>query len=260
MKGGSQFQFNLPDHGLLYVIGLPFFLIGLFGLANKKTAKNKLLLSWLFLAPIASSLTREAPHTLRAIIMFPVLILITAYGLASFSYWLLVKKIPQWVVFVFYFFFLFIFAKDYYSSYFNEYPIKYSWSWQYGYEQVIDYAKDNYGEYDKIIITKKYGEPHEFLLFYWPWSPREYREDKNLIRFFQSDWYWVDRFDKFYFVNDWGIPTTNDNFKLESGGEFNCRNEKCLLITSPGNYPGGWTKLQTTQFLDGNSAFEIYEN
>ena len=79
--------------------------------------------------------------------------------------------------------------------------------------------KENYDKYDKIIITKKHGEPHEFLLFFWPWDSQKYQDDPNLIRFEQSNWFWVDRFDKFYFVNDWEIPKEEGVFVLESEKE-----------------------------------------
>jgi hypothetical protein len=139
--------------------------------------------------------------------------------------------------------------------------MNYSWSWQYGYKEVVEYIKDVYQDYDKIIITKKYGEPHEFILFLWPWDPGAYQNDPNLVRFDQTNWYWVDRFDKFYFVNDWDIPKESDeNFILESGEEFDCKNSRCLLVTSPSNYQKDWQLLKTIYFLDGKPAFEIMEN
>ena len=147
-------------------------------------------------------------------------------------------------------------AENYLTSYFTEYRKNFSWSWQYGYKEIVNYAKDNYQKYDKIVITKKYGEPHEYFLFFMKWDPAKYVADKNAIKFFQSNWYWVDRFDKFYFANDWQVK----ELKLESGGKIDCFRVRCLLITSPGNYPGGWKKLKTVDFLDGKPAFEIYEN
>ena len=155
------------------------------------------------------------------------------------------------------------FVCNYLTLYHKDYREKYSWSWQYGYEQVVKYSKDNYDSYDRIIVSKKYGEPHEFFLFYWPWDTAKYSGDPNLIRFHQSNWYWVDRFDKFYFVNDWEVVRPqNYEFILESGSVVDCRPEDvdCLLVTSPGNVPDGWTKLETIYFLDGKSAFEIYDN
>ena len=109
---------------------------------------------------------------------------------------------------------------------------------------------------DKIIITKKYGEPHEYFLFFFGWDPAKYQNDSVAIRFFQSNWYWVDGFDKFYFVNDWQVK----DLITESKVKIDCNKIKCLLITSPGNTPVSWRKIETINFLDGKPAFEIYEN
>ena len=78
----------------------------------------------------------------------------------------------------------------------------------------------------------------------------------------QSGWYWVDGFDKFYFVNDWQVSGAegSNQFTLESKGKVDCKNPKCLLVTSPGNVPSGWKKVETINFLDGSPAFELYEN
>ena len=140
---------------------------------------------------------------------------------------------------------------NYWKVYFGWYRRDYSWSWQYGYKQAAGFIKENYSQYDKIIMTKKYGEPHEFILFYWPWDPKSYNNDSNLVRYFQANWYWVDSFDKFEFVSDWEVK---ENTKYQTP------NTKYLLITSPGNYSEGWRKIETIYFLDGKPAFEILEN
>ncbi len=259
-KGGSNYQFSLPNHGLIYLINLPFFLIGIFALIKKKIKKGAILLAWILLAPIPSSLTRESPHVLRSIFMIPVPMILTSFGL--FYVWGLLKKNIKALASFFYFLLIFLSFENYVTYYYSSYRNEYSWSWQYGYAQVVDFVKANYTKYDKIIISKKYGEPHEFVLFYWPWEPQKYQKDENLIRFYQSNWYWVDRFDKFYFVNDWEIVNKNSGkeFELESGGIVDCTMEKCLLITSPDNKPLGWKLKDKILFLDGKGAFEFYEN
>ena len=148
------------------------------------------------------------------------------------------------------------FAEKYLFNYFINYRINYSWSWQYGYQQVVDFTKEHYSEYDKVIVTKKYGEPHEYFLFFLKYDPAKYLSDPNAIKFFQSNWYWVDRFDKIYFVNDWQVK----ELVTESKVKIDCTKVKCLLITSPNNYPYGWHKIKTANFLDGNPAFEMYAN
>jgi hypothetical protein len=265
-EGGSNYQFNILKHGLLYLIDIPFLLIGIIYLIKRRDKSSALILGWFFLGPIAASLTREAPHTLRAITMLPSPIIIIAIGFtATASYFKRKFSVKNNFIIIIFIFMLGAFLWRYLNQYFGDYRRNYPWSWQYGYSQVVDYIKQNYGKYDKIVITKKYGEPHEFLLFYWQWNPDTYQKDPDKIRFFQTNWYWVDRFDKFYFVNDWQINEENSGnftFNLESKSLVYCtpRMYDCLLITSPGNVPDGWTKLDTVNYLDGNPAFEIYEN
>lgn len=253
-KGGSNYQFSIPGKGLIYWTEFVPFIFGIFWLFLRKEKSSYLVLFWLLFSPIPSALTNEAPHVLRVITMLPMPMVVSALGLNWIT-----GKIPK--KFRFYFLLIYItlvlgFLENYLINYFVSYRNNYSFSWQYGYKEVMNYIKDNYSSYDKIIITKKYGEPHEFLLFYLKWNPLEYNSDPNLIRFYQSGWYWVDRFDKFYFVNDWQVR----EMKLESGGNVDCNQVKCLLITSPGNYPNNWKKLSTINFLDGKPAFEVLDN
>jgi 4-amino-4-deoxy-L-arabinose transferase-like glycosyltransferase len=259
LSGGSHYQFSIPGRGLLYIVTFPFLVIGvLFVLKRSSLDKEyRLVLIWLFVAPIAASVTREQMHVLRSIVMLPIPVFLIAIG-----FWEFVRRLQRVrVVFSVFIILLLLSFFDYARVYAIEYEHDYSWSWQYGYKDIVQYSMKNYKEYDKIIVTKKYGEPHEFVLFYSKWEPERYLKDSQLNRFYQSDWYWVDSFDKFYFVNDWEIPVSNSQiFSLESGQTVDCEKDKCLLITSPANAPENWVKLKTTSFLDGKPAFEIYEN
>lgn len=266
--GGTQYQYSLPERGLSYLINLPLFYLGVFILLKKVKSGSKgyqLLLAWLALSPIAGSITSEHFAVTRASVILPLPQILTSLG-GFFVYDFLKAKWGRRfrsLLVAFYFIVIFLFIESYMVDYFTKYPKAYSWAWQYGYRQVVEFAKDNYASYDKIIVTKKYGEPHEFFLFFWNWDPERFKSDPNLIRYYQSGWYWVDRFDKFYFVNDWEVPKDKAVFILESKKEkVDCTlsDLKCLLITSPGNAPQGWEKLETINFLDGKPAFEIYEN
>lgn len=264
-QGGTQYQFSVQDHGLLYLITLPFFYYGLYLLfKNRKKRKYLLLLAWLILAPIPAAITTERFAVLRSTTMLPIPQLLISIGFYQFqrrlkSYRLSEYLMPALIGI------LVLSLGLYLNKYFGEYRVQYSQAWQYGYRQAVDYIRENYGNYNKIVMTKKYGEPHEFVLFNYPWNPGEYVSDPNLVRFYQSNWYWVDSFDKFFFVNDWQINETdsgNYTFNLESKMKVQCtpRVYNCLLITSPGNVPDGWNILETINFLDGSPAFEIYEN
>jgi 4-amino-4-deoxy-L-arabinose transferase-like glycosyltransferase len=261
-KGGSGYQFNVPGRGILYPLNIIPLIVGLLWLITKRSKTNTFILAWFLLSPIPSAITNEAPHVLRAIVTLPIPMIITAIGVFRIAEWLHKKvKVSIKLSLAVYIALLYLFLENYAVSYALEYREKYSWSWQYGYKQAVEYTKNHYFDYDKIIVTKKYGEPHEFFLFYWTWDPERFRSDPELIRFEQTSWYWVDRFDKFYFVNDWQIPQSQSTpWVLESGGTFDCTKTKCLLITSPSNYPKGWRLLETINFLDGKPAFEVITN
>lgn len=264
--GGTQYQFSVPNRGLLYSINLPFFYLGLLILFKKALKGEKdyrLILVWLLLAPVPASITTEKFAVLRSTTSLPLPEILTAIGLFATVKWLQAKKINLVLTGAAYFVVLAISVESYLTNYLTSYTNDYSWAWQYGYKQAVNYSLQNYENYDKIIFTKKYGEPHEYVVFYSAWDPRSYKNDPGLIRYGQSNWFWVDRFDKFYFVNDWQIPrAATQDFVLESGGNIKCQisNIKCLLVTSPGNVPENWAKLETINFLDGKPAFEIYEN
>jgi len=248
-KGGSHYQFNIPNFGLLYPVNIPFILIGFWYLFQARSQTSKTIFAWLLLAPIASSITRDSPHTLRALVMLPVWQILAGVGVIGVIGEIRERK-AKIILLILYLSLITYHLSLFWLIYFSSYRQEYSWAWQYGCKEVVSFIKENYDRYDKIIVTKKYGEPHEFSLFYWPWDPEEYRKDPNLVRYFRTDWYWVDSFDKFKFVDDWEIE---ENVKCQMS------NVKCLLIISSGNYPQEWEKIETIYFLDGKPAFEILE-
>jgi len=243
--GGSNYQFSLPNFYLISPLLIPFFILGLIYLIkNFHQPSSKLLLFWFLVSPIPSSITRDAPHVLRSIIFIPTIILIISLG---FIYFL--KKFPKisWV----YLIITLILGQIFFWPKYNKYSQNYSSSWQYGYQPVTEYIKNNYSNYDQIIITKKYGEAHEFLLFYWPWDPQSYQNDSSKNWDFHANWYWINAFDKFKFINDWEIKEYTQNLS---------QNQKTLLITSPNNYnQDSFSLLKTINFLDNLPAFEILE-
>ncbi len=243
-NGGSHYQFSLPNFFIISPIILPFLVFGLFYLLKNISQKYfQILLFWLLISPIPSSITRDAPHVLRSIVFFPIIIIISTIGIN-----IIYKKTPKLTTLLI---ILSLLLGQYlFWSKYKLYAQNYSSSWQFGYQEMVGYVKDKYQDYDQIIITKKYGEPHEFILFYWPWNPKEYQHNPTKIWDYHANWYWVDSFDKFKFVNDWEIKDKTLNIP---------QNIKTLLITSPNNYNQSNHLIKTIKFLDNTPAFEILE-
>ena len=250
-RGGSHYQFSLPDHEILYLVTAPFLLIGIIKILLRGSVQERCLLFWFFVGFIPSAITKDAPHVLRTLLILPAPLVLSAIGLKTVDDFWKEKSFfkGKLLVSVLWLSVLVSFGR-WWLDYQNIYPKAYSWAWQYGYKEAVEFVKENYQKYDKIFFTKRYGEPHEFVLAYFQWPPEDYQLSPNKNWNYHANWYWIDGFDKFVFVNDWEIK----NVKCQMS------NVKCLLITSPGNYPEGWNKIKTINFLDGREAFEILEN
>lgn len=253
LSGGTQYQYSVPDFGLLPPVLLPFFYLGLvatlLSLIRRGISWQMLaVLAVLVLGPVPAAITRDRFQVLRSTLMFPPVIIYVVVGVGIVIGW--TRKFNQKIQVATCFLFavlLVIPTMVYLSNLFSNYSVNYSWAWQYGYQQVVSEVRLNYGKYDHFYLTKKYGEPHEFLLFYWPWNPASYKNDTKLVRYFRSDWYWIDAFDKFTFVNDWEIKDLKSD-QFPPG--------RVLLVTSPGNFIVG-KRIETINFLDGTPAFDI---
>jgi len=253
-EGGTNYQFSVPGKGLLYpinLIGFYFGLVVVFLRVGRGERSWRLVLFWLLLSPVVASATKESHAVLRASTMLPLPEILSACG-----WWWIIdfvfRKKGKWVGFGLigvYALGLTINVYDYYSVLGTKYAKEYDWSWQYGYKQVLSLVRSEYEGVDRVFITKKYGEPHEFVLFFWPWNPEAFRNDLSLVRYWRDGWYWVDGFGKFRFINDWEIKD-----KVVCGG-----GERCMLVSSPGNYPeqDGWNVSEGVNYLSGKSAFEI---
>ncbi len=249
LQGGSNYQFSLPGHGLLAIVLAPFFFLGIYLFFVRR---RWFWLFWLLVAFLPSAMTRDAPHVLRSLLVLPLPLLLAVAGLRATKNWLrvhsqlggnlLLLTVLAGVSLQFFF---------WWRDYWRLYRPNYAWAWQYGYKEAVRYVKRNYGNYDEIIFSKKYGEPHEFVLFYWPWEPSYYQHDVHKKWDYHAHWYWVDGFDKFKFWNDWEVKKKLASERLKG--------KKILLVTSPNNWLRGGHKLTTINSLDGQPIFEIIE-
>ncbi len=255
ISGAPHKQHHVQDIGELYYFQAPFLLLGLISLFYLKNKYTKLLFGWLFLAFIPVSVTHDSiPHALRTLIAVPFYQLISGFGFFVSLRWLSkIPKLPKMFL-IFIFILLVGFSiKLYLFNYYTVYPINYSKDWQYGYKQVVDFISKHKDEYDQIIFTRHYGEPHMFTLFYLNYDPERYQNNPNLIRFETYDWVRVLRFDKFYFPDLGDKGTTFDDIVKENP------KKKLLFIGRKEDFPDILHRLDSIKFLNGESAFDIVE-
>jgi len=252
INGAGHKQHHVQGVGELYWIQAPFLLFGLYLLIKRKDESLKILLPWLFLAFVPVSMTNDSiPNALRTLIAVPVYQIFTAIGIYEFFQ---KTKSKQLKIVLLVSVTVLLFGLNfgiYLKKYYIDYPINYSRDWQYGNKQVVNYIKSHYNDYDLIVFSRTYGEPHMFTLFFTGWDPGKFQNDPNLNRFETYDWVRVLRFDKFYFPDLGDIGTKFADIRKENPGK------KILFIGKPRDFPDSLPRLLTVDFLNGNRAFEI---
>lgn len=152
-KSDSNPRHSVPQFGLLlFPLAIPL----IFGLLNFKFKPlNQLMLFWLLIAPIASSLTQGGgQHATRLFLMIVPLVCLISEGLV-----ILVKKYPL-------FFYLIIIISSlqlasYFHEYFVHYPKQEAKNWQYGYSQLFPNIPTTYRHL--FISNREYTSLPQFL-------------------------------------------------------------------------------------------------
>lgn len=255
VSGAPHKQHHVQGVGEMYFYQAFFVIAGLILLFYKRSKFRFLLILWLGLSFVPVAVTKDSiPHALRTLIAAPVYQLLTAYGLYyAFSWFRNRGRLVGWI---------FALATvvigiwslgGYLHNYYTKYPYLYSRDWQYGYKQVVEFIGKHYIEYDSIVFSRHFGEPHMFTLFYLQFDPARFQSDPGLVRFTTYDWVRVLKFDKFYF------PDLGDEGTKYTDVVKENRGKRILFIGKEGDFPPNLNRLLTVHFLDSKTAFELVE-
>jgi len=188
---GDIARHHAPGMGLMYLIELPFLLVGIYMLIFGKFDKAlKIFITlWFLIVPIPASVTNDVPHAVRAINFLPILQILTAIGIitifskvSSIKYQVLSIKIK-------YLFFLLILLVSIFnfSYYLNQYFIQQNYFharyWQYGYKDMVSFVASVQEDYSKIIVsnTATMDQSYMFFLFYLKYDPHEYLSEGGTL-------------------------------------------------------------------------------
>jgi len=241
---GDIARHHAPGMGLMYLIELPFLLIGIYSLVFGKFDKTLkiFIILWFLIVPIPASVTNDVPHAVRAINFLPVLQILTAIGVIS-----ALQKISNFQVryLVFSLFFLFfIFNFSYYlNQYFVQQNYFHAKYWQYGYENIVDYVATVHKDYKKIIVsnTATMDQSYMFFLFYLQYDPNKYLSEGGTLT---------------------GKIEGKNRFANFEFRKFNYDEEKeknILLIGSPFDFNEVFKIIHEARFPDKSLAIKIVE-
>lgn len=185
--GGGNPQHNIPDFGNLYIWTAPFLVIGLSFLLIQRSEYKSLLLIWLLIAPVAASITKDAPHTNRMAPVLPLLEMIIAFGFVKTIQIIKTRGrlfsglclMGLSVLFVF----NFVLWLDRYVVHF---PLKRADIWGEGYTKLVSYIQGNTDLTTKeIVMSRPEYSPYIYFLFYNRTNPLQFQ--KEVIRYPETD-------------------------------------------------------------------------
>ena len=176
LEGGLPNWYKVPAMGVIYLVELPFILLGIFYLLSSKDKYHKLPLLWLLLAPVTAAFTTDdVPNVNRVIVMFPMIELIAAYGLVVFA-----EKFSDIKLKVIYavVFFLFLANFAYFlHQYFVHSTIHQNWYRYEGFNKMMAIVKEDYSSYKQVVISKSFGGIYPLVLFYMRYNPAVYQKE-----------------------------------------------------------------------------------
>jgi len=244
LKGDVNPRHKAPGMGNLYLIELPFLLLGLYFLISRKFNKESklLIITWMLITPVAASVTWEVPHSIRSLNFLPTFQIITAIGIVYAYEYVRNKK---WNRFINYSIFgcILVLAVFNFVYYLNQYFVQYNYfnssDWQYGYAQLVPEVEKVYDQYDKIIVSdeKPFDQSYIFFLYNLKFPPKKYLQEAHSS---------PRSFDKFVFRK-----ITNEDFQR--------KNSRTLIIGRPGDFPGDGNlgNIKTIYFLNGEEMGRI---
>lgn len=182
ISGGTNHAHNIIDFGNMYLVEAPFLFFGLIYLfAIKKGREKKLILLWFLIAPIAASITKDAPHTNRMFAIFPTLSIITAFGIIYFIKDFFKNSVVKKLLIVIVVFIFLINFILYIDRYYIHFPRNEEKSWGLIYKNLIGELQKEDLLNKQIIVSQPTHSPYIFFLFYTKYDP--YRYQKEAIRY-----------------------------------------------------------------------------
>jgi hypothetical protein len=232
-------QFRIPGFGLMYLLELPLLIAGVIFIAVKRKWKWLLFLFlWYVIGILPSALTIDAPQPMRA---FASIGAITLMAGASLGLAKLYKRKNKAFMVGFASFVCLIFTisiSQFYISYFNVFPTKYSSQFQYGVLQSFKYLDAMEEKPEKIVISNRgnLSASYMYYLFYKKYDPMKYQEHGGSV----SGWLDYERkIDNIYFANPWNV-----------------KSDGILLIINPVEYQRGNVNSDIKN-LDNKTVLQI---
>lgn len=208
-KGDQGPRASVKVIGEFYKIDLVLAFVGfLFLIYRKKWQALLIILLWLLLSPIPSSVSSIEPSAIRGIFMVVPVLLLSANGAGALVFLFKNKFLRVGIVLIV----VGILSREvinYLNYYTKVYPIKEAIEWQYGMRQIVEYSESNPNVY-KMYVDNIRQQPYIYFLYYGKVSLPEFlstvKYDESSSKSFNN----VLSFDKYQF-GSWNIIESYPN-------------------------------------------------
>jgi 4-amino-4-deoxy-L-arabinose transferase-like glycosyltransferase len=175
VQTGGHPSYRLEHSGIFNLIELPFFIIGGY-LLIKNFRRFYPLIILIFVAILPAALTIDWFIALRALLLWPLIILVSAIGISWF-----IDRYQKKLLIVLLFLGMWLYeAGRTLETVIVYHPYVNAGAYQYGFAQMVPFVNQIKNKYDQVIIESPHAQPYIFFLFYSQFPPREYQEiNKN---------------------------------------------------------------------------------
>lgn len=222
-RGDQIGRHSQVDMGQIYAFELILIIFGLYSLRFVPKEMRVIIITWLLISPIPSSIVTPTPHayrTLQLIIPLAILSGLGANRLFTSNNILIRLLVPAAIVFS---------TLSFSHLLFVHYPKKFAADWQDGYKEMVNQIKKYQNDYEKIYVTNINQVPYIYLLFYLKYDPQKFISENGSR----------ESFDKYFFISD----------------EADISNQGRLLYVAP-----SWKKVDGKWLaaVNDNSSRHIY--
>ncbi len=212
IKGGSNFQHNIPGFGNFYWWDAFVIISGLFFIFHHHYKWRWLLIFWMFISPIPSAITKDAPHSARMLSLLPAPYILSSIGFAKLFF--LLKKncrSAKILFFIVLLFLLFCFS-SFLEHYFIHFPKTSASNWGEGYKKLVETVSSLSDDFSEIVMDRPNYSPYIYFLFYQKTDPAIYQTEVIRYPDDREGFAHVKQFKKLYFINfEWSEEFFSSN-------------------------------------------------
>lgn len=179
ISGPTDGSTSLGLNGQWYIFELPLFIWGLVWLTKAKNVTTKIILCWIILLIMVSSITREPPQATRTFsLTYPITFLSSAGLYALLGQISKLRNIRlKYLSFFVTSTVIFYYIAFYLISYYVRFPIFYAKAWRTADRDASYFINQNQNNYSHIIIDSQSGIAYSSLLVYLAYPPAVFQSE-----------------------------------------------------------------------------------